>query len=59
MNEIPKKHSEFNALAQGQVDYTIPVIPIKLKEHGLVMCIATPEAAIYVTKEQAKAFFGL
>lgn len=59
MYEIPNKHSEFNIICQGSVDFALPVIPVNLKEYGIVMCVVTKEGALYITKEQAKEFFGL
>ena len=54
------KHKEFKALAQGKSDYEVEVIPIKSNgRFGTMMCVCADEGAIYVTKQQAKEFFGL
>lgn len=49
----------FKALAQGEVDYAVDVIHTRLPGQGDRMTICAQEGAIYITREQAKAFFGL
>jgi hypothetical protein len=58
---LPTKFNEpFKAMAQGICDYSVDVIPLKGKdEFGTMMCVCAEEGAIYITKEQAKIFFGL
>lgn len=46
-------------MVQGRCDYSIDAIPVNGKLYGTLMCICADEGAIYVTKEQAKEFFGL
>lgn len=60
MYQLPTKPYEpFNLMAQGSCDFTVEAFPIKLGENDVALCIATPEGAIYVTKEQAIKFFNL
>lgn len=49
----------FRALAQGRADYTIPVVCSSIEGYGDLMTICATEEVIYVSKEQAMAFFGL
>jgi hypothetical protein len=49
----------FDAMAQGKVDYTVPVDCIQSDTHGPMMAIMAQEGVIYITREQAMAFFGL
>jgi len=56
MNTIP--FEPFIAFAQGQTDYTVDVIRAHT-EDGDMMAICTPDGAIYISKSQAMAFFGL
>ncbi len=59
---IPQaKGDSFIAIAQGACDYSVEVIPVGREDEkfGQMMCLCTQEGAIYITKEQAKAFFGL
>lgn len=51
-------HAEFDALAQGKCDYTLKVIPIANNGETLMTILATEEA-VYISKAQAMAFFGL
>lgn len=52
-------YGDFWAMAQGACDYLEKVICIDGDARwGKLMTICTPEAAIYITREQAKAFFG-
>jgi hypothetical protein len=52
-------HGEFPAMAQGRTDYTLPAFPTTNNEFGTMLTIAATEEAVYVTKAQAMAFFGL
>lgn len=51
-------HTEFQALAQGKCDYTLKVVPIANEGETLMTILATEEA-VYISKAQAMAFFGL
>lgn len=55
------RYEKFQAMAQGKVDYTLPVFPIGKEndEFGTMMVIGADEGAIYITREQAMKFFGL
>jgi hypothetical protein len=56
---IPSVHEgEFKAMAQGRTDYIVDVF-LTNTLHGKFMTIAGTEEAIYISKEQAKAFFDL
>ncbi len=59
MHTIPKHLGEFTALAQGKTDYTVQVIHTNPESYGDLMTICATEEAVYITREQAKAFFGL
>lgn len=50
---------EFRVMAQGRFDYTIPVMSMSTPQFGQMLTIMAEEGAIYVTRDQAKAFFGL
>lgn len=52
-------YKPFDLMAQGICDFTVEAFPIKLGEDDTALCIATPEGAVYVTKEQAMKFFNL
>ena len=52
-------YEEFQAMAQGKCDYTLPVIKTETTKFGPMMTIMATEEAIYITKEQAMEFFGL
>ena len=54
----PVVSEQFTAMAQGEADYSVDVIPVECAEYGILMCICSEEAAIYITKEQAAKFFG-
>lgn len=51
-------HTEFQALAQGKCDYTLKVIPVANDGETLMTVLATEEA-VYISKAQVMAFFGL
>lgn len=57
-DSIVKQGTKFKAMAQGKADYEVEVIPVSDGKHGTMMCVCTEEGAIYITKEQAKGFFG-
>jgi len=60
MYHVPTEpYTAFDLMAQGSCDFTVEAFPIKLGENDTALCIATPEGAIYVTKEQAIKFFNL
>lgn len=53
--DLPEKpYLPFFAMAQGKTDYAVEAINI----NGMLTLCATEEA-VYVTKQQAMAFFGL
>lgn len=53
--DLPEKpYLPFFAMAQGKTDYTVEALNI----NGMLTLCATEEA-VYVTKQQAMAFFGL
>lgn len=52
-------YEPFDLMAQGVCDFTVEAFPIKLGHNDIALCIATPEGAVYVTKEQAMKFFNL
>lgn len=57
---IPSEQfGEFDAMAQGRADYTVHVICTEAPKYGNMLTILASEEAIYITREQAKAFFGL
>lgn len=53
------KHQPFTAMAQGHTDYNVDVIAIDSRNYGMLMTICATEEAVYITKEQAMAFFDL
>lgn len=53
------KDDEFYVMAQGVVDYSLPVIRMKHDEYGDMLTIMATEEAIYITKEQAMKFWNL
>jgi hypothetical protein len=57
--DVPKVHGDFWVMAQGLIDYVLPAFEINHEKHGPMLVIATEEAALYLTREQAKAFFHL
>ena len=58
-HEVPDEtFGEFLVQAQGRCDFMVDVIPITT-DQGRSMVICAKEGAIYVSREQAKAFFGL
>ncbi len=52
-------HEAFLAMTQGKVDFSVPVLPGYVEEYGIMMVIATSDGYVYITKEQARVFFGL
>ena len=46
-------------MAQGKVDYTVEAFAVNFAEKGIMIAIPTPEACIYVTKQDAIDFWGL
>jgi hypothetical protein len=55
MQLIPDKRlGDFDVQAQGTTDFSLDAFAV-----GELLCIATADCAIYVSKDQAKAFFGL
>ena len=52
-------YQPFSVMAQSEIDYDLPVICTEAALYGKMLTICTPDAAIYVTREQAKEFFGL
>jgi len=50
--------TEFWCMAQGVVDYMVPAFGV-LGTNCELLVIGTKEGAVYVTKEQAMAFFNL
>lgn len=52
-------HQKFQAMAQGRTDYVVDAFPVHTEKFGTMLCLAGTEEAIYVTREQAKTFFGL
>lgn len=60
MYHLPKEpYAPFELMAQGVCDFTVEAFPIKVGNNDIALCIATPEGAVYVTKEQAMKFFNL
>lgn len=49
----------FKAMAQGHIDREVDVARMSHAIHGEMMVIMASSEAIYVTKAQAMAFFGL
>jgi hypothetical protein len=56
---IPVQGGEFRALAQGKCDYVVEVILTKTERFGEMMTVCATEEAVYVSKAQVMAFFGL
>lgn len=56
---LPEKLGDFKALAQGKCDYVVDVIHTNTERYGHMMTICASDEAVYVTKAQAMAFFGL
>lgn len=57
--DLPEtSYSQFKAMAQGQVDYETDVMCLNTSDYGKLMCICTEDAAVYITREQAKKFFA-
>ena len=56
---VPENLGDFLAMAQGRTDYVVNVICTRCSEHGELMTICATEEAVYITREPAKAFFGL
>lgn len=54
----PETYADFWCSAQGKCDFILPAFSVNLKD-GKALVIASEDAAIYVTKEQAEAFFGI
>jgi hypothetical protein len=52
-------HEEFLAIAQGIADGIVPVFAIESENFDTLMTIGTEDGYIYITKEQARVFFGL
>lgn len=52
-------YDNFLVMAQDVHDYSIEAFCLDSEEYGKMLCIAATEEAIYITREQAKAFFGL
>ena len=60
MQDIPiTPETGFKVMAQGVVDYQLEAIPISCEDFGTMICICSEEGAIYITRDQAKAFFNL
>lgn len=49
---------EFLAMHQGRVDGLHEVFEDKSNDYGSMMCMGTGDGVVYITREQAKAFFG-
>lgn len=61
-HSIPEhKHGTCRVMMQGEFDSVLEALPIGKEddEYGTMLTIASNEGAIYVTKDQAKAFFDL
>ena len=52
-------YNEFDAMAQGATDYTVKAIAVADEKYGTMLTILASEEAVYITKAQAMAFFGL
>ena len=60
MHTIPSsENGEFKAMAQGRCDYVVAVIHTNADKFGDMMTICATDEAVYITREQAVAFFGL
>lgn len=51
-------HGSFRCLAQGVGDYSLEVMAGDTKDYGVMMIIGASEEAVYISKQQAAAFFG-
>lgn len=51
-------YAPFKAMAQGRVDFEVDAIYVNTNDYGPLMALAGTEECIYVTREQAKRFFG-
>jgi len=70
MKNIVKQHDDgwhtlpksigatFEAMYQGRADGTQEVFPSTAEGYGLMMCTGSQDGVVYITREQAKAFFG-
>ena len=52
-------YEKFEAMAQGKQDYSVPAFPVKTETYGTLLALGTPDAVLYITKEQAMNFFDL
>lgn len=53
-------YGTFYVLRQdAYLDYALEALAVYTKDDGVILAIASEEGPIYVTREQAKAFFGL
>lgn len=52
-------YQPFRVMVQGRHDYTLDAFAIDSEEYGTLLVIGTPDAAIYLTRQQAIEFFGL
>lgn len=60
MQNIPTNpETGFKVMVQGVADYQLEAVPISCEDFGVMICICSEEGAIYITKDQAKAFFDL
>lgn len=57
--EPPLRYQPFDVLAQGRQDYALPGFAIETREQGTMLVVGATEEAVYLSKEQAKTFFGL
>ena len=57
---VPKEpYGDFLAMVQGEHDYLIEAFSIDCgPKYGRVLTLGTKEGAVYITHDQAKAFFG-
>lgn len=56
---IPTKEGgDFWAMWQGQGDGLVRVLSIFQRDFGNMMVIPGPNGEVYITKEQARIFFG-
>lgn len=70
MKNIVKQHDDgwhtlpkapggsFEAMYQGRADGIQEVFPSIADGYGLMMCTESQDGVVYITREQAKAFFG-
>jgi len=52
-------HGDFWVMGQGICDFVTDAFPIGGSQYGTLLTINTSDGAIYVSKAQAMAFFGL